>query len=66
MKVAGAHSWADRPDVLIVDIPGNFPHYEFRTNPYRAAAARVKRNAKPTSYEDEDQTPAGSLRPACE
>ena len=40
---------------------GNFPHYEFRTNPY-GRGRRVK-EAEPTySYEDEDQTTGIVLR----
>jgi len=40
---------------------GNFPHYEFRTNPY-GRGRRVK-EAEPTySYEDEDQTTGIALR----
>jgi len=42
---------------------GNFPHYEFRTNPY-GRGRRVKEEAPAYSYEDEDQSSAGaSLRP---
>ena len=41
---------------------GNFPHYEFRTNPY-GRGGRVKEPAPTYAYEDEDQTPGGSLRP---
>jgi DNA helicase-2/ATP-dependent DNA helicase PcrA len=41
---------------------GNFPHYEFRTNPY-GRGRRVK-EAEPTyAYEDEDQTTGMTLRP---
>ena len=42
---------------------GNFPHYEFRTNPY--GRGRRTREETPTyAYEDEDQSSAGgSLRP---
>jgi ATP-dependent DNA helicase UvrD/PcrA len=40
---------------------GNFPHYEFRTNPY-GRGRRVK-EAEPTySYEDEDQSTGIALR----
>jgi len=40
---------------------GNFPHYEFRTNPY-GRGRRVK-EAEPTyAYEDEDQTTGIALR----
>src|SRR5207244_504305 len=41
---------------------GNFPHYEFRTNPY-GRGGRAKEIAPSYAYEDEDQTPGGSLRP---
>src|SRR5262244_387905 len=42
---------------------GNFPHYEFRTNPY-GRGRRVKEEAPTYAYEDEDQSSlAGSLRP---
>ena len=41
---------------------GNFPHYEFRTNPY-GRGGRTKEAAPVYAYEDEDQTPGGSLRP---
>ena len=38
---------------------GNFPHYEFRTNPYGARPQPLPgtgAGAKPYAYEDEDQT----------
>jgi len=41
---------------------GNFPHYEFRTNPY-GRGRRIKEETPSYAYEDEDQTPGGSLRP---
>jgi len=42
---------------------GNFPHYEFRTNPY-GRGRRVREDAPAYSYEDEDQSAiGGSLRP---
>ena len=41
---------------------GAFPHYEFKTNPY-GRGGRVKEPAPTYAYEDEDQTPGGSLRP---
>ena len=42
---------------------GNFPHYEFRTNPY-GRGRRAKEEAPTYAYEDEDQSSiAGSLRP---
>jgi DNA helicase II / ATP-dependent DNA helicase PcrA len=41
---------------------GNFPHYEFRTNPY-GGGRRVKEEQPSYSYEDEDQSVGASLRP---
>jgi len=42
---------------------GNFPHYEFRTNPY-GRGRRTREEAPTYAYEDEDQSSAGgSLRP---
>jgi DNA helicase-2/ATP-dependent DNA helicase PcrA len=41
---------------------GNFPHYEFRTNPY-GGGRRVKEEHPAYSYEDEDQSVGPSLRP---
>jgi DNA helicase-2/ATP-dependent DNA helicase PcrA len=41
---------------------GNFPHYEFRTNPY--GRGRRAKEAEPTySYEDEDQSTGLALQP---
>jgi ATP-dependent DNA helicase UvrD/PcrA len=41
---------------------GNFPHYEFRTNPY--GRGRRTREAEPVyAYEDEDQSTGLNLRP---
>jgi DNA helicase-2/ATP-dependent DNA helicase PcrA len=40
----------------------NFPHYEFRTNPY-GGGRRVKEEQPSYSYEDEDQSLGPSLRP---
>ena len=41
---------------------GNFPHYEFRTNPYGRGGRRV-REAEPTyAYEDEDQSALFAIR----
>jgi DNA helicase-2/ATP-dependent DNA helicase PcrA len=44
---------------------GNFPHYEFRTNPYgRGRRGGRSREDEPTySYEDEDQSTGMALRP---
>jgi ATP-dependent DNA helicase UvrD/PcrA len=44
---------------------GNFPHYEFRTNPYgRGRRGGNVREETPTyAYEDEDQSTGLSLRP---
>jgi DNA helicase-2/ATP-dependent DNA helicase PcrA len=41
---------------------GNFPHYEFRTNPY-GGGRRVKEEQPAYAYEDEDQSVGASLRP---
>jgi DNA helicase-2/ATP-dependent DNA helicase PcrA len=41
---------------------GNFPHYEFRTNPY-GGGRRVKEEQPAYAYEDEDQSLGASLRP---
>ncbi len=41
---------------------GNFPHYEFRTNPY-GGGRRVKEEQPTYAYEDEDQSVGPSLRP---
>ncbi len=40
---------------------GNFPHYEFRTNPY-GRGRRVKEGEATYSYEDEDQSSGMALR----
>jgi DNA helicase-2/ATP-dependent DNA helicase PcrA len=40
---------------------GNFPHYEFRTNPY-GRGRRVKEAEPAYTYEDEDQSTGMSLR----
>src|SRR6266496_2390260 len=40
---------------------GNFPHYEFRTNPY-GRGRRVKEAEATYSYEDEDQSTGMALR----
>jgi len=44
---------------------GNFPHYEFRTNPYgrgRRGGGRFKEEEQPYAYEDEDQSTGLVLR----
>jgi DNA helicase-2/ATP-dependent DNA helicase PcrA len=44
---------------------GNFPHYEFRTNPYgrgRKGSGRVKEEEQAYAYEDEDQSTGLALR----
>jgi DNA helicase-2/ATP-dependent DNA helicase PcrA len=41
---------------------GNFPHYQFRTNPY-GGGRRVKEAEPVYAYEDEDQSTGMSLRP---
>src|SRR5439155_21417410 len=35
---------------------GNFPHYEFRTNPYGRRGNRVREETATYAYEDEDQS----------
>jgi len=43
---------------------GNFPHYEFRTNPYGRGGRKAREETPAYTYEDEDQSAAfGSLRP---
>jgi DNA helicase-2/ATP-dependent DNA helicase PcrA len=44
---------------------GQFPHYEFRTNPYGRGSrgSRSKEEEPPYSYEDEDQSTGMALRP---
>jgi DNA helicase-2/ATP-dependent DNA helicase PcrA len=43
---------------------GNFPHYEFRTNPYgRGRGNRVREETATYAYEDEDQSTGLILRP---
>jgi DNA helicase-2/ATP-dependent DNA helicase PcrA len=44
---------------------GNFPHYEFRTNPYgRGGGRRAKEETPAYAYEDEDQSaPGAGLKP---
>ena len=43
---------------------GNFPHYEFRTNPYgRGRGNRVREEQATYAYEDEDQSSGLALRP---
>jgi DNA helicase-2/ATP-dependent DNA helicase PcrA len=42
---------------------GNFPHYDFKTNPYgRGRGARVKERAPAYAYEDEDQSTGMALQ----
>ncbi len=45
---------------------GNFPHYEFRTNPYgrghRGPGNRAKETTAPYAYEDEDQSTGMALK----
>jgi DNA helicase-2/ATP-dependent DNA helicase PcrA len=44
---------------------GNFPHYEFRTNPYGRGrrGGRFREEAPAYAYEDEDQSTGLALRP---
>ena len=43
---------------------GNFPHHEFRTNPYgRGGRGRFKEAERTYAYEDEDQSTLLALRP---
>jgi hypothetical protein len=44
---------------------GNFPHYEFRTNPYGRGRRgdKVREETPAYSYEDEDQSAAAGLKP---
>ncbi len=43
---------------------GNFPHYEFRTNPYgRGRRGRVREDEPAYAYEEEDQSAGFTLRP---
>jgi DNA helicase-2/ATP-dependent DNA helicase PcrA len=43
---------------------GNFPHYEFRTNPYgRGRGGRAREETPTYAYEDEDQTSGLTLKP---
>ena len=43
---------------------GNFPHYEFRTNPYgRGRGNRVREGEATYAYEDEDQTTGMAPKP---
>jgi DNA helicase-2/ATP-dependent DNA helicase PcrA len=43
---------------------GNFPHYEFRTNPYgRGRRGRAREDEPAYAYEDEDQSTGLALRP---
>ena len=43
--------------------PGNFSHYEFRTNPYGRGRGRTREETPTYAYEDEDQSTGLSLRP---
>jgi len=44
---------------------GNFPHYEFRTNPYGRGrrGSRIREDEPAYAYEDEDQSTGMALRP---
>jgi ATP-dependent DNA helicase UvrD/PcrA len=41
---------------------GNFPHYEFRTNPYGRGGRRAREAEPAYAYEDEDQSTGMALR----
>jgi DNA helicase-2/ATP-dependent DNA helicase PcrA len=41
---------------------GNFPHYEFRTNPYGRGGHKAKESTATYAYEDEDQSTGMALR----
>src|ERR1051325_7404595 len=53
------------PSVPASAYQGNFPHYEFRTNPYGRGrrGGRTREEAPSYAYEDEDQTTGLALRP---
>jgi len=42
---------------------GNFPHYEFRTNPYGRGRGRAREETPAYAYEEEDQSTGMALRP---
>jgi DNA helicase-2/ATP-dependent DNA helicase PcrA len=51
------------PAVSAASYQGNFPHYEFRTNPYgRGKGNRVKETSAVYAYEDEDQSTGMALK----
>jgi DNA helicase-2/ATP-dependent DNA helicase PcrA len=53
------------PSASASQYQGNFPHYEFRTNPYGRGrrGGRTREDAPVYAYEDEDQSTGLSLRP---
>jgi DNA helicase-2/ATP-dependent DNA helicase PcrA len=53
------------PSVPAAPYQGNFPHYEFRTNPYGRGrrGGRTREEAPAYAYEDEDQSTGLALRP---
>ena len=53
------------PSVSASPYQGNFPHYEFRTNPYGRGrrGGRTREEAPAYAYEDEDQSTGLALRP---
>jgi DNA helicase-2/ATP-dependent DNA helicase PcrA len=53
------------PSVSASPYQGNFPHYEFRTNPYGRGrrGGRTHEDAPAYAYEDEDQSTGLALRP---
>src|SRR5207244_13529307 len=53
------------PSVSSSPYQGNFPHYEFRTNPYGRGrrGGRAREEEAGYAYEDEDQSGSFALRP---
>src|SRR5207244_5089289 len=53
------------PSVSTSPYQGNFPHYEFRTNPYGRGrrGGRAREDAPAYAYENEDQSTGLALRP---
>ena len=53
------------PSASVTAYQGNFPHYEFRTNPYGRGrrGGRTREEAPAYAYEDDDQSTGLALRP---